>query len=78
MTKMAFSAGGDGVGNEPKSPDGRSLRTDGRNVRISRSTSPPSGVSATQWEDALGVPKPALHTAAPSLPRALAPQIFVT
>ena len=34
--------------------------------------------SATQWEDALGVPKPALRTAAPSLPRALAPQLFAT
>src|SRR5262249_51958089 len=34
---------------------------DGRNLRTSRPTSQPSGVSATQWEDALGVLKPALH-----------------
>jgi hypothetical protein len=47
-------------------------------VRISRSTSQPSVVSATRWEDALGVLKPALHTAAPSLPRALAPRLAIT
>jgi hypothetical protein len=51
---------------------------DGRNVRTSRSTSQPRGVSATQWEDASGVLKPALHTAAPSLPRALGPRLLMT
>jgi hypothetical protein len=52
--------------------------TDGRNVRTSRSTSQPTGVSAIQWEHAPGVLKPALHTDVPSPPRAVAPRLFVT
>jgi hypothetical protein len=52
--------------------------TDGRNVRTSRSTAQPRGVSATQWEDELGVLKPALHTAVPSLPRGLGPRLLMT
>jgi hypothetical protein len=55
-----------------------SASTDGRNVRTSRSTSQPSGVFATASEDALGVLKPALHTAALSLPRSLAPRLAIT
>src|SRR5262245_52197010 len=55
------------------------LRLPSASVRTARSTSRPSGVSATRWEGALGASlKAALHNAAPSVPRALAPRLVLT
>jgi len=68
------NAGGDDVRNEPKRPDAN-RRMQRQDFAFNLS---PTGVSATQWEYEWGVLKPALHTAAPSLPRAFARRRLVT